>query len=108
MSVTRPTAWARSCVQAGVVFGVTRIEPGSILSKSFGDKTTLAGAVTVPELTAKPPSLSLDSSFRTWVSLNLTAGNLLAEELRSARASALGGMQACDEQAVGEREHRIV
>ena len=50
MSVTRPTAWAQSCVQAGVVFGVTRIEPGSILSKSFGDKTTLAGAVTVPEL----------------------------------------------------------
>ena len=77
MSVTSPTAWANSCVQAGVVFGATRIEPGSILSKSFCDRMTLAGAVTDPELTAKPLSASLDASFLIWVSLNLTAGMLL-------------------------------
>ena len=68
MSVTRPAVWEKSCVHAGVVFGATRIDPGAILSKSFGDKTTLAGTVTVPELTAKPLSASPDSSFRTWIS----------------------------------------
>ena len=39
---------------------------------------TLARAVTVPELTGKPFSVALVSSFLIWVSLNLTDGILLA------------------------------
>ena len=78
MSVTTPTACEKSWVQAGVVLGATRIEPGDIFSKSACESTTLAGAVTVPELTANPFSVSLVGSFLIWVSLNLTVGMLLA------------------------------
>src|SRR5829696_1168135 len=53
-SVTRPRAWEKSGVQAGVVVGHTRIVPGSIREKSDGERITLAGALTRPGLTAKP------------------------------------------------------
>ena len=72
-SVTKPTQLAKSWVHAGVVSGLTRILPGVILSNSEGPKITLALAVTVPELTAKPRMMSLDSSFLICVSLNETA-----------------------------------
>jgi len=39
------------------VVGQTRIESGTILSKSSGERITLAGAVTFPGLTAKPSSV---------------------------------------------------
>ena len=54
MSVTRPVACGKSCVQAGVVSGQTSIELGFILSKSLGIRMTLATPVTVPGETAKP------------------------------------------------------
>ena len=51
--------------------------PGTILSKSEGPKTTLALAVTVPELTGKPRIVSLSASFFIWVSLKDTASSSL-------------------------------
>ena len=69
MSVTRPTACANSCVHAGVVNGLTNIDPGAILSNSSAPVTTLAIAVTCPELTGNPRIVSLESSFLICVSL---------------------------------------
>lgn len=78
MSVTKPAAWAKRCVHAGVVSGLTRIVPGRILSNSDGPNTTLAGAVTRPELTGKPRIVALASSFLICVSLKAMPGIWLA------------------------------
>ena len=40
MSVTRPVAWAKSWVHAGLVIGQTRIVPGFISSKCSADNTS--------------------------------------------------------------------
>ena len=63
MSVTKPVACGKSCVQAGVVSGHTSIDPGCIWSKSSGDMITLAIPVTVPGDTAKPRRPFFSSSF---------------------------------------------
>jgi hypothetical protein len=68
MSVTRPFAWAKRGVQAGMVVGQTRMVSGTILSKSSGERITVAGAVTWPGLTGKPRSVGPSSTFLFWVS----------------------------------------
>ena len=78
MSVTSPTAWAKSWVQAGDVMGQTRMDPGCIRSNSWALMIRLAGAVIVPGLTSMPRRVSLESSFLNWVSLNSTPGFSLA------------------------------
>jgi len=64
MSVVSPKACVNSGVQAGVVFGQTRIVSCPIFSKSSGERITLAEPVTLPGLTAKPFSLLKSSAFR--------------------------------------------
>ena len=66
MSVTSPTAWAKSWVQAGEVMGQTRMDPGCMRSNSWAFMIRLAGAATVPGLTGMPRKVSLESSFLNW------------------------------------------
>ena len=74
ISVTRPVAWAKSWVHAGLVIGQTRMVPGFISSKCSADSTSEASPTIVPGDTGKPSRTSASSALSICVSLYFRPG----------------------------------